>query len=164
MGRTVRMSRMSVLSKIPEKKCPKFKKMSKNKKKMSKNKINCTIFRWPRNRCCNSIRGTSLVNSSGRHENKMSVPKKKSIINKIYYSKFQRERETERERDRDREREVGGRHYAYCLPFGLLPRRWCPLHTQGVSGIWRQVFWQKLRNRSATARFPYRYSPGPMQI
>ena len=35
----------------------------------------------------------------------MSVPKKKSIINKIYYSKFQRERETERERDRERERE-----------------------------------------------------------
>jgi hypothetical protein len=35
---------MSVLSKIPGKKCPKFKKMSKNKNKMSKNKINCAIF------------------------------------------------------------------------------------------------------------------------
>jgi exonuclease III len=45
MDRTVRMSQMSVLSKIPEKKCPKFKKMSKNKNKMSKNKTNCTIFR-----------------------------------------------------------------------------------------------------------------------
>jgi len=45
MGRTVRMSRMSVLSKIPGKKCPKFKKMSKNKNKMSKNKKKCPIFR-----------------------------------------------------------------------------------------------------------------------
>jgi hypothetical protein len=41
MGRTVRMSRMSVLSKIPKKKCPKFKKMYKNKKKMYKNKKKC---------------------------------------------------------------------------------------------------------------------------
>jgi hypothetical protein len=32
---------MSVLSKIPEKKCPKFKKMYKNKKKMYKNKKKC---------------------------------------------------------------------------------------------------------------------------
>ena len=39
MGRTVRMSRMSVLSKIPGKKCPKFKKMSKNKKKCPKIKL-----------------------------------------------------------------------------------------------------------------------------
>ena len=39
MGRTVRMSRMSVLSKIPKKKCPKFKKMYKNKKKCTKIKF-----------------------------------------------------------------------------------------------------------------------------
>ena len=100
MGRTVRMSRMSVLSKIPGKKCPKFKKMYKNKKKMSKNKINCTIFRGLWNRCCNSTRSTSLLNGSGRYENKISDSEKKMSNIKIYCSKFQRERERERERER----------------------------------------------------------------
>ena len=107
MGRTVRMSQMSVLSKIPEKKCPKFKKMYKKKKKMYKNKIYCTIFRGLWNRCCNSTRSTSLLNGSGRYENKISDSEKKMSNIKIYCSKFQRERERER---REREREVGGGH------------------------------------------------------
>jgi hypothetical protein len=59
---------------------------------MYKNKIYCTIFRGLWNRCCNSTRSTSLLNGSGRYENKISDSEKKMSNIKIYCSKFQRER------------------------------------------------------------------------